>query len=356
MKQKELVLKGNVKILQMISMRDKKSGRYLPMMDGNVNSMLHRIYNNLDQIDKVVMTVPELHLLNIKQFTELKQLNQDLFDSKIEFEYSKLYGKDVGTTRSNMLSCDFIVNSKDFDLVISEFPINISSKNFRTKIVFNYNWGAVDESNELLNKSFETEKLLAQNYETYLFSNIQYEYWQSKDVNMQQVHRSKSIYSTEFFQRIAKFYIDKAFEQRPIDPLVSAISLLDESLRTNIMFFPMRIDDPRYRFDEALLSAYSQGMKVVITNPTNVAVIEVVDTIERLHDTIDLRSYIIDLSASSDKRTLYLYILSILRHNDIILHYEKDMHVSLIEQLAISNAKIIHDIGMIDDYIYERES
>ncbi|BBI90556.1 hypothetical protein HYO65_gp164 [Tenacibaculum phage PTm1] len=111
--------------------------------------------------------------------------------------------------------------------------------------------------------------------------------------------------------------------------------------KEDIVFYPMRVDDPRYDFKCILDYVEESNKLMVITNPTNIE--------------IEYNHHIIDLSDSVNKRGLYFKILSKLKSSDRIIHACDDVHISLFEQLSLSEADVTFNDTMhildIDTYI-----
>lgn len=318
----------------MISARDKSTGLYLPTQDGNVNSMLHRIYANLDNIKRVYMTLPAKKLICSIQMRQLENINFSMFDSKIVFlhDYGEvMYGSDVGQSRSKM---KFRPLKKLIDLttpehVVCEFPVFIQFiHNFNNKNVqYNFNWNKVsDDDVSISAKSFDDELLIAKHFDVFLFSDIQYDYMKSKDTdNCLRIFRSIEIYSKKFMLEMSSMYMTEHYD-------ATTAKIIDDIFAKSIdgvIFFPSRIDDKRYQFDK--LSALSEKCEIplILSNHLNVD--------PQKFTNVDL-TYVIDyakLIPQLHARFSYFYTLSKLRDFDIIPHEETDMHISLIEQILL---------------------
>lgn len=340
MQKRKLVMHGNVLIFQMISMRDKATGKYLPLMDGNVNSMLHRIYSNLKNIDKVVMLFPTPDLCDAVQYAEFEKYVAETFEGKVTIQPTAIYEADVASTRRHLLAIgDYDKAEKlwmsDVELIVSEFPINFTETD--AKVVYNYNWGAVDDTNKLLNESFEAEIALASRHETYLYSNVQYNYWLQQDAISNNVFRSIEIFDKELFLKIAENNYEKALQEENA-PIANSLKLISR-LTDTAVFFPMRVDDPRYNFNEIFNYCEASHKVLIVTNPTGVALPE------------SKKCTLIDLTNCKDKRSIYFYILKTLRSCDVIIHHESDMHISLLEHIAISRATTLHSIIGVEEYL-----
>lgn len=341
MNKQQLELKGNVHIIQMISMRDKKTGKYLPLMDGNLNSMLHRIWTFRNQLKNVYITLPNVRSIDHEQLNRLDTMIEKLFNQDPSTELrvwanfnSAIYRKDVGKTRMNLLSRDYPLefDGDRLDMIVSEFPVDIEVDG-DTQVVYNYNWSAVDKANDILNISHKREIELAKKYPTYLFSDIQYDYWKEQGVDLSNTYRSTNIYSKEFFKLVAEYFAP--------EPTLHDWYETAKMNGHDLVFFPQRIDDPRYDFERVcsdieFAARTGNNFKLVVTNPTNVPVPK--------------KDYIINMSDHPDKRTLYFTMLLELEEDDMIVHKEDDMHVSLLEQIAITKATVHHHIPDVEEY------
>lgn len=334
-----MIIKGkNILVFSMLSTRDKETGLYNLMQDGNINSMLNKLFINLNNFDRCLVTIPNKELLNLSQLRDLKNILLDKFEDKVSLFHIDAYSRNVGLTRESMMHVKPLYHKINkvlpIDLVISEFPIQFG---FKVNVVYTYNWNKVsDDDTSLSAKYFDKELKLSKYYKTYLFSKIQYEYMCSKTEDTENIIQHEKIYSPEFIKYQSEIEIKKLSKE--------TILKIDELLKSQVLFYPLRVDDPRYEYDKCVEYAREHNLKFITTNHTNV------DT--KYKDVVDIQS----LFPSEMNRSIYYYILSKLKPNDVILRYEYDMHVSLIEQLILSTSTIITpniNFNEIKKYIYD---
>ncbi|BBI90863.1 hypothetical protein [Tenacibaculum phage PTm5] len=102
---KEIKLSGSVLYIPIYSMRDKKTGQYIPSMDGNINSMLHRLYNNRHDVNEVMIAIPNIKKLNIGELEKLRKSIKSIGINNVDYlPLSWLYGSSVGNTRLKALA------------------------------------------------------------------------------------------------------------------------------------------------------------------------------------------------------------------------------------------------------------
>lgn len=337
--QKELTISDNTLFLQMLSVRDKASGLYLPSMDGNINVTLNRIYNAKNTLNRVHITLPALELIDEDSMNALHELNKNIFGSIIKFHYMKFYCSDVAITRKNVYELQELYLDRDFAQVISDFAINIIPLiSNDISISYNYNWSKVsDDDNSPSAQSFDKEVELSKKFPTFLYSDVQYDYWKSKGLLGENVFRSKNIFDPQYIKIIADRYLTDTSN----DSMTQEISEFINDYK-QVVFYPSRIEDPRYDFPQIIEYCKWSKTPLIISNPTNVPLPK------ELKDMT-----ILDLSTAEHKRASYFITLSLLRESDAIFHHESDMHISLIEQIMLTKADVIHnfDEETIKSYI-----
>ena len=334
---KELIVRNNTLIFQMISARDKQSGLYLPMQDGNVNSMLHRIYNNLESIDRVYMTLPKKELIDGNQMLQLESINHNFFKSSIVFIHSDFYGSSVSLTREQAKESEFlnIVKSINATYIINEFPVFLH-RMVNSDVQYNFNWNKVSDDDVSPSAlGFNEELKISKYFDVFLFSDIQYDYMTSK-TSSTKIYRSSQIFNRDYVRLISELYMTDHYDDETAN-IIDEISMC----KAKINFFTSRIDDTRYEFRKISEDSFknSHNEILVAANHLNVNIDDFVNHIEDFNmlAIIDYAK-IIDMKHN---RFAYFYTLSKLREYDEIHRYEKDMHISLIEQYILTNAKII---------------
>lgn len=338
------VIDGSL-FVQIISTRDKFSGKYLPTMDGNLNVTLHRIYNVIDDIQQVMITLPMIYQIDHDNLLQFKATVKKLFGNKILLLHVQMYGDSVAETRKLILDpasharkqFDSFVHheTKFFNAkqIISDFPIEFNSK-IDVPIIYNYNWGK--SSNDIVDdasKYFSLEVDLAKHHSTFLYSDVQYNYWKAEGQATDLVFRSVAIFNKDMFQSVS------TDEVNSMDAATEY--LIDQFIQDNktIVFYPSRIEDPRYCFNHVLFISEICKFPLIISNPTNIKSYD-----NKLYSNAINSHFtnVLDLSNVPNKRAAYFYVLSKLRPDDMIFRFETDMHISLIEQKILTEAKIVH--------------
>lgn len=353
---------GHVLFVQCISTRDKTTGKYLPLMDGNLNVTLNRIYANSHTLESVTITLPLKEDIDTQQLTELIEFCSSVIDVDIKFNHIPFYGSNIDETRQMMVLKTAELNSfiefmsqHRLYTVVCDFPLPIVVDNI--EVVYNYNWSycSDNEKSKTLKDFYLNEIHLAEFFPTFLYSDVQYEYWKNSipedQFSMLDVQRSVNIFSKEYINAVSQWELQKLSNDDECIRVILDTELNKILNNEQVIFYPSRIEDPRYKLANVIELAISNKCKLIITNPTQF-------NLQELHDKYPkLKDILVDLSEHVTlKRKLYFYILSYLKPTDKIYHFEKDMHISLIEQKLITDASLIIPYissAQINSYINE---
>lgn len=367
---KELPISGNLYFVHTISSRSKETGLYDPFLDGNINVTLNRLYNNINNFDNAIITLPyDPRLISEPILDKFLAYLNKTFNGKVDINVHDFYGSNIEQTRKNLMDpelqpgyveklreciLNFQSSNPSTDLnIICDFPILMAPDILEIGTVrYNYNWNKASEKDTSYSASlFPIEVELSRRFETYLYSDVQYNYW-ADYVNTHNINsiyfRSSQIFNTEFIEKTSDDLIwDNYLEFDFRTDRFNVNEFLIDQARAgrNILFYPSRIEDPRYSFDAVIEFARKNNDAVILTNPTQINKKEYEDKLKGLK--------VLDLSNSPNKRATYFYVLSQLGPLDKILRYETDMHISLIEQIVLSKCKIIHNFteSIINSYI-----
>lgn len=341
---------SNVLYIPIISSRNKETGEYQLDMDGNVNSMLHKLYIQRKHIQQLTICIPERKYFSDKALAKYDTYIKFLFPTfRIIFQRIDLYKENVELTRNNIFSFKQTLNNSTEGLhIIAELPLEFSetihSKNF---ITYNFNWslsGEYQKTETLINSDILENKLAAKGYDITILSECQ----SLLRNDRKNVRIIKEIFSAEFVRK--QFVSWKAIYLRQIDEsiLSSLFSLLNieenfnDSAYSNIVFFPFRVDDDRYKFSEVVNACkqYKGRTLLLISNPTRVSIKIDLSLLPRNFDIIDLSTGY-KSSENYLSRAIYIELLSKIAKTDnskiniIIPHYEVDMHLSFAEQFVM---------------------
>jgi hypothetical protein len=169
--------------IPIISSINKNTGQYQLDMDGNINSMLHKIFLNREHISKVYMTIPSTNYVSDSNLEIYKNYVMSLFDNKIKFVFirSDIYLSSVTETRkmANKYYDKFQIDllkllnedSKHLNdtTLICELPFDLRQIEHieRCRIIYNFNWSYVEgycQNDVLLQSSVIEQNLAKQGY------------------------------------------------------------------------------------------------------------------------------------------------------------------------------------------------
>jgi D-arabinose 5-phosphate isomerase GutQ len=360
--------------IPIISSINKNTGQYQLDMDGNINSMLHKIFLNREHISKVYMTIPSTTYVSDSNLEIYKNYVMSLFDNKIKFVFirSDIYLSSVTETRkmANKYYDKFQINllklfnedSKHLNdmTIICELPFDLQHIEHieRCRIIYNFNWSYVEgycQNGVLLQSSVIEQNLAKQGYPIALLSEMQYAAFESINQDVANVAVMKKIYSKKFvhlqFDNWIKHYVnDKELElaSKYVEDFNNLL-LLD---KTFIYLFPYRLNDERYQLPSVMSLAEIKATKtndtvyVYLLNPTGVDLSTILTNVcsHQKVKVVDLSA----ITAKSSKMSRLLYILflkTIYLHEQStgkisleLPHYELDMHLSLAEHITFAKS------------------
>lgn len=324
---KRIKLSGNILWLQMYSLRDKSDGTYLVHMDGNVMNTIHQLYNQRNDFESVQITIP--NNVRTENMSRLYMILSSLFDGKVswvetDFGENNLYSDNASTSRDSMQNCfknKYFDSAVRFtDQIVSDFPVanldvycNSVSYHFcQTK--------DADDNNEPWTKYFDLELQLSKSFDVILFNQKQVDYFKAHGAK--RVFRSYKPFNADLFRLLSEY----------VDYDKDTMSIIDKLFDRydSVLFFPFRIDDTRFEF-ENILSIYGDDFEcVLITNPTKVD----------LQISRQIKADIIDLS-NRCSRTAYMYILCKYGNRIKIIHRESDFHTGTAEQYILCRQSMV---------------
>lgn len=373
---KEQKLHGNVLVLQQYSMRDKSTGQYKFLMDGNFNVLLNKIYNCLNEIDRVIVTIPDD--VAEQDIAEFELRNHMLFDNKITLIGIE-YGANAAANRTlfndsfhgyssivgkALDECELPLDNK-LDIIVSEFATSKERfQDLKRARLIQYVWPMTAIHTDDLAKPhgeyFHTAEFdisRQTNSEIYYLSDNQLEFaitnWEEHD-GFANMYRSKRILNPHYVKAVAYASVLHTSPE-VIDILDQAMFAVDKK----ILFFPMRIEDSRYGFNEAVKIAREGGYQMVITNPTNIDVQAHIDKGNKENGTTNYATVVKSTNLWSlaenetslkpndiveigevDKREEYLYMLASMDSSAIIYHHDEGIHMSTMEQIILTSAGV----------------
>lgn len=365
MQTQQLRLAGKVVWIQMVSMRDKSTGKFNVMMDGNINNTLHTLASSIDEVEEFVWVLP---ILTESDKSIISDYNRYYFSGKItvfEMEYmyginavehrelwSKIFDQDVHRKRiqDEWNHNAFRETFMSADTVVSDFPVesiaNVSSPD--SNLYFNFSLTKMSDDDQGPGTAyFGTELRLASHHKVdavYLFSDKQYQYFVSKAIHDDKVFRRTQVFSKDFLDFVAKYVVTARFEIEDVEQVKSLIENVQASGK-KLLLWPHRLDDPRYKLDQFLLDVGEEGLdetyvSILMTNPTNASedfVLEKLNSMERCFVPIAC----LTPKDTYDKRYLYMSILLILTDECHVWHYEHDFHTGTAEQYLMLNDGLV---------------
>lgn len=325
MNTKQLLIKeDNSLIISIISSRSRETGKWLLASDGNIQTMLHRIY--ISKAKNVTMTLPFEKDIETGQLDEFKELLKRL---KLDVKLLHLdwYGRSIEESRQNV-SINFDISK--YSQVICEFPILLKHQN----VVYNWNWTATNSKDEAINRFGKELSIIDSGADVFVLSDVQYNFIDEHMSDTKHLYRSIDVYSREFFYKLFRFYESK----NTIEHENAVDKLLNDYPKAVI--YSMRVDDPRYKF--YTIREFCRGINrpLIVLN----------------YNKTQLPDDVIDASKCGvTTKGQYYYLLSQLVEDNVIFRLETDMHIGLIEQTYFTAATTITAIEKcsIDSYIAE---
>lgn len=379
------------------SSRNKETGWYQPDMDGNLNSMLHKFWLAKNSLKHITIFMPHETYLPEEQFDAYATYVNKLFAGSgitFHFKRSQLYLGSTGDTRGEAINKERGIQTILSDItgeawyyqtnmhtskvveIISELPIEYTfpaetlSKLFT--VTYNYNWSFCKgyEETETLKESSKVEKALAEKYDTVVLSEIQ----TNEFIGYENVRMIDKVYSEDFtrtqFKAWLEAYLTKEqnlYCERIIKEILQSIFMLDRK----IIIAPFRIDDTRYNLKGILSNIRSDFAEndrksvLIISNPTNTKVsLSNGDLFDKYCNVVNLHDFLQKQHPHSILRGLYIHLMYALekihssKETNIPViefpHYEKDLHVTMAEQLIFCPRYVVDSYA--GQLIYQHNS
>lgn len=247
-----------ITIVQMFSMRLRTGSEYNVLADGNLTMTLHRIVSiaKSNQQIKFVITVPTKTV----GLSALKMLMIKLRCSNIEFEPKAFYSTNAAKTRKTI--ANYSINeivSDDTDLIVSEFSLLDRNDPLHRPRIYNYNIssdaalkrGWIDDMfNDMVASLSHDSKP-----ECFVLNAGQ------KTKLCKALPENNIVVETEWFDRdLIEIIMKQYVADRVVKEFVKMFSI-----NKNSVFFPFRLTDKVYKFDELVKS----DKLIFVTNPNS---------------------------------------------------------------------------------------
>ena len=245
----------NVFIIQQYSMRNHTDGIYNPLLDGNLNLTLHRIYHSLMKKPDMVVSITIPNSINEVELKFLKEFTKKEFDDRVKFipiEYGiNAYENRKKFDEITKLDSKFLLGS---DLIISDFE-GISSN--IAPIVYNFNISKVPDLDRwYVDEFFESQaNRVSSATSAYVLNENQKEYFvescetqvQAMDVSGTVIVDSEIINKTLFMKQV-KFFISLLDD----DMKIKVESFMSKEVMNcdQLFFMPFRLTDECYNFND----------------------------------------------------------------------------------------------------------
>lgn len=348
---KQLKLKGNVLWLQMVSMRDKATGAFNIMMDGNVNNTLHTLAASKADVNEFVWAMPKLNEADKKIIEDYNRL---YFDGKIRIiEVDELFGAHAGEHRElwSMLragkqtasSIAVLKECNNANFIISDYPISHYQfpDDLYADVIYNFSLTKVSDSDNGPGTSyFDIELELCASKDTeavYLFSNNQLNYFVSKLTDISKVFRRTNVFSKHFLEFVADYVINNTEHAETANAMKEFTDTAALHKSKKILLWPHRLDDPRYCLNDFITSEVcnTRYFSVLMTNPTNISDEDILEKLLVKNELFSVPITVICRNDDFDKRLLYMFLLSKLSKQVEVWHYESDFHTGTAEQFIM---------------------
>jgi 3-deoxy-D-manno-octulosonate 8-phosphate phosphatase KdsC-like HAD superfamily phosphatase len=333
----------NVFILQQYSMRNHTDGTYNPILDGNLNLTLHRVYDAIKAKPKMKVYLSLPDNVDEDQMNYLYELIDMHFDNRVKFVKIK-YGLNAYENRkkfSDVTCIEKLVKNKD--LIISDFEM--SEFNTIAPVYYNFNiskvkeldrWFVDDFYSDQELRAFKAENqiyVLNQNQKDYMLSQCSTPFGRMI-INANVIVDNKVINKQLFHDQVS--YFNKLIGSDISEEISNTIQ--EYSKRCDGLFFmPFRLTDSCYNFKgilEVLNSDCNGKYIVLVTNPNDGDIIKDTGNVEIVN--------IAEKFKDINKKSLYYVILESLQklkgnqdHSEIYIPICEDpemvVHQSLIE-------------------------
>lgn len=263
----------NIYILQQYSMRNHSDNTYNPLLDGNLNLTLHRLYQPLMSNPDLKVTITMPRNVNNEQLLTLITFIDKIFgDNRIKFTLMD-YG--INALENKKYFKNFTLDMSLYDLVISDFS-NIEHFESWDNVIYNFNISKVEglERNYIDSFFKEQANVILGNPEgfAYVLNQNQKDYFlQDPNIDCRMEYNASIVVDTKIInlnllKEQKEFYKDKETFKILATPLDNLIKNYDLAL-----FFPFRLSDPCYNFEGLIeyLSTIDKKIIIIVTDPND---------------------------------------------------------------------------------------
>lgn len=314
----------NIYILQQYSMRNHTDNLYNPLLDGNLNITLHRIYKALQFNKDLKFTITMPLLVNKQQYNDLVDfIDKYIGKDRISFEPLD-YGLNAMDNMQKFIDKGSYTIDKKYDLFISYFPIVANQKT-----ILMYNISKTDDlEREYIDKFFDRQ------LDQLDYTNVDFCYVlnenQSEKLNHSKVLIDKEYFNVELFKNQQRHFLFNSTNGHDLDTVLKI--LFFSYPKSNFLFFPFRLSDKAYQWDRVIedLKSSNSNNVIFITDPNNSFNSDEYKGIENVT--------IVNLSKLLPKHSMKQIYLSMLEQlkdfNILVMVYENPMlvlHMSILE-------------------------
>lgn len=331
-------------ILQQYSMRNHSDNLYNPLLDGNLNLTLHRIYNPLMRNDKLQVTISLPINSNQEQKEILIKFCNELYgENRVFFEEIR-YGINAEQNRTELKLFNMPFPS-EYDVIISDFS-GVTSLKQHPNVIYNFNisrnatldrWyvdAYFDDQYETIIDNLKRgvyglTYVLNQNQKDYMINYTENYAFPIKSA----VVVDDKIINTKVLHTQMRFYTQllSIEKQTAIEAKIKQICNYSDL----VLFMPFRLSDECYNFKGLLeyLNTCDKRTTIIITNPNDASY----ETFENVN--------IINISdefKEINKKSLYFMLLSCINKTpEITIPIFEDpsvvLHQSILEMYALTS-------------------
>jgi 3-deoxy-D-manno-octulosonate 8-phosphate phosphatase KdsC-like HAD superfamily phosphatase len=331
----------NIFFLQQYSMRNHSDNTYNPLLDGNLNLTLHRIYNPLKFNPNLTVTITIPTNCNKDQKEMLIDFcNKTYGEGRIIFEEFE-YGINAEENRTALKSYQMPYPSI-YDVIISDFS-GVQSLVHHVNVIYNFNIS----KNATLNRPYvdnhfhDQYKDIIRNVDfgvyglTYILNYSQKEYMVSQGnelvINSGVIVDSKII-NTSLLSTQNEYY-QNLLDEKTTDSIRTRIAsiLVDNDL---VLFMPFRLSDECYNWKGLIgyLQDRPEKIAIIVTNPN--------DADYAYPKNIDVINISQEFS-QVNKKSLYFFLLHLINNTKIHIPIFEDpsvvLHQAILEMYTLTN-------------------
>ena len=335
---------NRILFIQQYSMRNHSDETYNPLLDGNLNLTLHRIYgicesNSWSRFD---ITIPKN--IDADQMEILLQFVKSTFADRITFipiDY------DINAYENRKLFTSDLKFSKNYDAVISDFEgIDLSKHkhgyyNFNISQNFNSERWFIDEFFDA-----QYERVIETDNQIFVLNENQKEFMLLEFIEDKLTVDANVIVDSKIsnskFLKIQQEFFTSLLTSNESNKITSVINEVCTRF-DHVFFMPFRLSDPCYNFDGIVKRLFSAPGKyaILITNPNDAGISK------DLPDNVEIINIASDLNIN--KKSLYFTVINEISNykNTTIPIYEDPeevLHQSLIE-MSILCPKVVNFIS-----------